>query len=113
MKECEQLYVLCQNVQLPVELVCDTFPHGIGSAMSHVIKDGNEFPITFACCLLKAVENNYAPIAKEILGLVWGVECFNQCLCGREFAHLTDHQPLLSLSIFNPRKEFCLEQLLK
>ena len=78
------------DVTDPVTLQCDSSDFGLGATL---LQHGQ--PVAFASRTLSPVEQRYAQIEKEMLGIVFGCERFRQYICGREvvFVH-TDHKPL-------------------
>ena len=89
------------NPDLPVHLAGDASAYGVGAVISHVFPSGEERPIAFASQTLSSSEKNYSQLEKEALSLIFGLRKFQQCLYGRKFTLVTDHQPL---TIFNNKK---------
>ncbi|KAJ8380840.1 hypothetical protein SKAU_G00016180 [Synaphobranchus kaupii] len=54
-------------------------------------------PVDYASRSLTLVEQRYAQVEKEALGLTWACERFRDFLIGGHFEIETDHKPLLSL----------------
>lgn len=75
---------------------------GVGSVISHILRNGQERPIAFASKTLYKAERNYAQIEHEALSIIFGVHKFHHYLYGRKLTLLTDHRPLTT--ILSPRK---------
>ena len=56
----------------PLVLQCDTSEKGLAASL---LQDGK--PIAYASRVLTTTELNYAQIKKELLAIVFGVECFH------------------------------------
>jgi hypothetical protein len=82
---------------LPVRLVCDASPYGLGPALSHVMTDGTERLVAFASRSLTKSERNYAQIDKEALGIVWSVKKFYTTYL--EIIHFSDRSSAIDLNI--------------
>ena len=70
-KNCLQSSSLLTHFDPPKELivVADTFPIGIGTVLSHHMKDGSERPIAYTFRSLAPLEQKYSQIEKEPLAL--------------------------------------------
>ena len=73
-------------------LQCDASEKGLGAAL---LQQGH--PIAFASRALTACEMGYAPIEKELLAVVYGMERFHHYTYGRKVTVNSDHKPLESI----------------
>ena len=67
------------------------------AALSNVMKDGVEKPVSYGSRTLSVAERNYGHVEKEGLSLVYATRKFHQYLYGQRFTLVTDHKPLLGL----------------
>lgn len=80
---------------LPLVLVCNTLPYGVGAVLSHRLTNGSEAPLAFFSRTFSLPERNYSQLDKEALDIVAGIKCFHEYLYGRHFDLIMDHKPLL------------------
>ena len=62
-------------------------------------ENGSWKPIGFASRQLLKYEKNYPPFLLEMGACVFGMDYFHHYLVGRRFALLTDHKPVVPLSL--------------
>jgi len=98
------------NVKLPITLVVDASPVGLGAILLQQQHDGQQKPVAYASKALTDVERRYSQTEKEALAVVWGCEKFHLFLYGKQFTLITDHLPLKyiysgSRTKFSPRIE--------
>uniref|UniRef100_A0AAR2IIB6 Reverse transcriptase/retrotransposon-derived protein RNase H-like domain-containing protein n=1 Tax=Pygocentrus nattereri TaxID=42514 RepID=A0AAR2IIB6_PYGNA len=67
-------------------LQCDTSETGLGAALTQ-----NVMPVAFTSRALSSTERGYAPIEKECLAIVFGMEKFHQYTYGRQVTVQSDH----------------------
>lgn len=83
--------------RLPLILVCNASPFGIGAVLSHQLPNGAEAPLAYFSRILSAPERNYSQIDKEALATVASIKRFHDYLYGYVFELITVHKPLLGL----------------
>ena len=71
------------HLRLPIKVARDASAYGLGTVLSHVMKNGSERPVAFASRTLTASERNYAQVEKEALALIFAVKKFHTYLYGR------------------------------
>ena len=93
-KECQQAYEACKqgltsdallvhyDGDRELRLTCDASSYEIGAFISHVMDDGQEGPIAYACRTLSSSERNYAQIEREALSIVFGEKNFTSFCMG-------------------------------
>ena len=86
---------------LPLRLICDASPVGLGAVLCHVLPEGSR-PVCFASRTLTETEKQYSQLEREAMAIVFGVEQFHKYVYGRRFTLVTDNKPL-SL-ILGPKK---------
>lgn len=90
-------FLIQYNATLPLVLVCDASPFGVGAMLSYRLPNGLEAPITYYSRTLSSAERNYSQLDREALTAVSGVKKFHEYLFGWDFDLITDHWPLLGL----------------
>ena len=87
---CKQPVLRYYDVNEEVTVQTDASNAGFGAVL---MQEGQ--PVAFALRTLSKTEQRYAPIEKECLAIVFGLERFYQYLARRELIHVeTDHKPL-------------------
>ena len=97
----------------PVTIQADASSTGLGACL---MQEGQ--PISYAARVLTETEQQYAPIEKELLAIVFAAEKFNHHIYGAETEVESDHRPLeaifkKSLHKTLPRLQQMLLRLLK
>ena len=81
----------------PFILTTDASGYGLDATLSQLFADGEEHPICYASRTLHDEELRYPTIDRELLGVTWGVDHFDEYLDLVSFTIYTDHKPLISL----------------
>lgn len=77
-------------------LETDASNYGVGAVLSQMHEEGLR-PIAYWSKHLSIAQRNYSASERELLAVLLAMEHFRQCLYGRLFRVITDHQPLKSL----------------
>lgn len=80
------------DVSDDITLSVDASSFGLGACIMQ-----REQPVAYASRALNTAERNYAQIEKEMLGIVYGLQKFNEYVYGKTVLVETDHKPLESL----------------
>lgn len=72
-----------------ITMACDASNSGLGAVLLQ-----NNKPVAYASRSLTDAETRYAPIEKELLAIVFGLERFNQYTYGNSVLVESDHRPL-------------------
>ena len=94
--ECEQAkdILMREPVLIPFDpkrklvLACDASPYGLGAVLPHVMDDGSERPIAYACRTLTKSERNYSQIEKEALGIIFKLGNFTGTSTDRSLGYI-------------------------
>ena len=78
-----ELLLTHYDPKLPLIFAADTSNYGVGAVISHILPNGFEKAIAHALRTLTPVENNYSPIEKEALAIIYVVKEFHKLVCGR------------------------------
>ena len=79
---------------LPLELVVDASPYGLGAALIQIYDNDLRKPVAYASRTLGKHEQGYSQLDKEALSIMFGLKRFHTYLYGRKFTICTDHKPL-------------------
>ena len=85
---------------LPIKLVVDASPVGLGAILLQDHGQGQFRPICYASRSLSKVEQRYCQTEREALAVLWACERFHLFVYGKHFQVETDHKPLIG--IFSP-----------
>lgn len=80
------------DVSDDITLSVDASSFGLGACIMQ-----REQPVAYASRALNTAERNYAQIETEMLGIVYGLQKFNEYVYGKTVLVETDHKPLESL----------------
>ena len=58
---------------LPLTLLCDASPYGVGAVLLHQMPNGDERLISFASRTLTTTEKKYSQLEKESLAIIFGI----------------------------------------
>lgn len=83
--------------ELPVVLVCEASPYGVGVWLGHRLPNDQEVSVAYYSCTLSPAEHTYTQIDKKSLAIVTGVKKFHYYLHGCPFTILMHHKMLLGL----------------
>ncbi len=86
---CEAPVLKYYNVREEVTIQCDASNHAVGAVL---LQKGR--PVAYASRKLRDSENNWAPIEKEMLAIVFSTQKFREYIVGKQTTVQTDHKPL-------------------
>ena len=87
---------MVSNQFLQTKITCDSSKFGIGAALEQ--KDENVWhAVAFKSRLCTSAEQNYCPLKRETLAIVFDCSKFNEYPYGKKFIVESDHKPLKSI----------------
>ena len=87
------------DASVPIGIACDVSNVGIGATLFHPYPNGSERPVANVSKALSKSQRNYSQIQKEALAIIFALKKFYQFLFGRKFILVTDHKPLIAMSV--------------
>ena len=85
------------DMSRPFTIQCDASIHALGSILSQVDDNGNEYVVCYASRTLKGAEKNMAATALECLALWWSCKVFYPYIEHNEFDVISDCSSITSI----------------
>ena len=80
---------------------------GMGAILAQVDKQGTFLVVSYGSRQLVKHDKNYSPYLLEMAAAVWGMEFYDEYLCGKYFTLYTDHKPLENLGHLHTKTLNC------
>ena len=84
------------NPDLTTKLTCDSSKHGLGATLEQ-FSDGQWHPIASKSRTCTSTEQNYCPLERETLAVVFACAKFHEYIYGRHFFVESDHKSLKNI----------------
>ena len=82
--------------KLPIKITCDSSKFGIGATLEQKYEN-NCHPVSFKSRSCTSAEQNYCPLERETLAIVFACSKFNDYLYGKNVIVETYHKPFKSI----------------
>lgn len=108
-KDCETIFKKCKDLiknspilahydpKLPLTIVCDASPYGVGAILNVIDNNGVERPVFMVSSTLSQAEKNYSQMHREALAIVFAVKKFHKYIYGYHCTIFTDCKVLETL----------------